>query len=480
MRHLAGAMATVLCVSAPAAFAASPLFHVRDSGADLTVASTAGPSGTPGVGGEAALNLDVAGLSTQIKGDAHATRRSTALAGQNGTRSADVQLDSRWHRGIVGLDLKAERKLDVDQHDGPSAQALYVAHSEQQNDSTHASATVTVQPLTDLSLAAKARNTSTTTVQNETFVGQTGTTSRVESASTMESFMATWKPLPQLTAEADATLAEGTLRLQNSSLAQLRWQAAEPRLSLTLTPFSGARLMLALDRRVTPVSPSDLAAWHAATGDLDSGLKPNTAQEFRVALDDHAGPLALHAAVSTEALQSTTVLAAGPGGQIPRSISGGSRQTADLAVALSMAPLGLSGAELSSHAAFRHSQIHDPVTGRNRALSGEIPEQASVKLTDSLPGSPLSFGLDGAFGTETHYYQVAQDTAIMTAPSAGAFIKYSPGSFALTLSVNGLGGGTEQQTAFYQGSRAGELAAISHNRLSSTTIGLSFSKALED
>ncbi len=477
MRQLGGGIAISFFLTAPVALAGNTLLSLHVPAADLSVAST---TGAPGVGGTAALNVDLAGLATEIKGDAHASRRSSALAGENGTRSATVEVDSNWHRGIVALALKAQRKLDIEQHDGPTTQTLYVAHSEQQNDSTHASATLTVQPVSGLTLAATAQNTSTATIQSETFVGQASATSQVASSRAIEAFMATWKPLPQLTAEADARLAEGTLRLQNSSLAQLRWQAAEPRLALSLTPFSGARLSLAIDRSVVPVGPADLAAWHAATGDLESGLRPNTADEMHAGLDDQLGPLSLKAAFTFAALSSTTVLAEGPGGQIPQSISGGSRQSADFAMALSMAPLGFSHAKLSSHAAFRHSQIRDPVTGRVRGLSGEIPAKANVKLTDALPGSGVSFGLDGEMGTRAHYYQVAEDTAITNAPSAGAFIKYNPGPFALTLSVNGLGGGTDQQNYFYQGSRAGALAAISRSEFSSTTIGLSFSKALED
>ena len=477
MRHLGSGIAISFFLTAPVALAGNTLLSLRVPAAALSVAST---SGAPGVDGTAALNVDLAGLATQIKGDAHASRHSTALAGEDGQRGAAVEVDSNWHHGMVALALKAQRKLDINQHDGPTAQTLYVAHSEQQNDSTNASATLTVKPVGGLTLAATAQNTSTDTIQSETFVGKSSATSQVASSRAMQTFMASWKPLPQLTAEADATLAEGSLRLQNSSLAQLRWQAAEPRLALTLRPFSGTRLRLAIARSVKPVSAADLAAWHAATGDLESGLRPNTADTFHAGLDDQLGPLSLKASFTTAALGSTTVLAQGPGGQIPQSISGGSRQSSHFAIALSMAPFGFAHARLSSHAAFRHSQIRDPVTGRARALSGEIPAQASVKLTDALPGSGVSFGLDGQMGTHTHYYQVAEDTAITSSPSAGAFIKYSPGPFALTLSVNGLGGGTDQQNYLYQGSRAGELTAISQSELSSTTIGLSFTKALRD
>ncbi len=477
MRHLGGGIAISFFLAAPVALAGNTLLSLRVPAANLSVASM---TDAPGVGGTAALNVDLAGLATKITGDAHASRRATALAGENGKRSAAVEVDSSWHHGIVALALKAQRKLDIDQHDGPTSQTLYVAHSEQQNDSTDAAATLTLKPVSGLTVAATAKNTSTNTIQSETFVGQKSATSQVASTRAIEAFMATWKPLPELTAEADATLAEGSLRLQNSSLAQLRWQAAEPRLALTIRPFSGARVSLAIDRSVVPVGAADLAAWHAATGDLQSGLRPNIADEFHAGVDDQLGPLSLKATVTTAALSSTTVLAEGPGGQIPQSISGGSRQSAHFAVALSMAAFGFSHAKLSSHAAFRHSQIRDPVTGRGRALSGEIPAEASVKLTDALPGSGVSFGLDGQMGTHTHYYQVAEDTAVTNTPSAGAFIKYNPGPFAVTLSVNGLGGGTDQQNYFYRGSRAGELAAVSRSVLSSTTIGLSFSKAIED
>ena len=477
MRHLGGGIAISFFLTAPVALAGNTLLSLSMPAADLSVAST---TGAPGIGGTAALNVDLAGLATKIKGDAHASRSNTALAGENGKRSAALEVDSNWHHGIVALALKAQRKLDINQHDGPTTQTLYVAHSVQQNDSTDASATLTLKPVSGLTLAATAQNTSTNTIQSETFVGQASATSQVASTRAIEAFMATWKPLPQLTAQADARLAEGSLRLQNSSLAQLRWQAAEPRLALALTPFSGLRLSLAIDRSVVPVGAADLAAWHAATGDLESGLRPNTADEIHAGIDDQLGALSAKAAFTAAALSSTTVLAEGPGGQLPQSISGGSRQSAHFALALSMAPFGFSHAKLSSRAAFRHSQIRDPVTGRDRALSGQVPAEASVKLTDALKGSGVSFGLDGQMGTRTHYYQVAEDSAITNTPSAGAFIKYNPGPFALTLSVSGLGGATDQQNYFYQGSRAGRLAAISRSAFSSTTVGLSFSKALED
>lgn len=150
------------------------------------------------------------------------------------------------------------------------------------------------------------------------------------------------------------------------------------------------------------------------------------------------------------------------------------------ALSLSLASFGLPATNIVSNAMWQRSKIRDPLTGRNRRLSGEAPRDASLRLTQYMPRRHLTLGIEGRLGAETQYYQAAQQTDVTKSGSFGVFLQYDPGPFSLHLNVDGLAGNTIQTDEFYAGTRATGL--IDHTVRHDTggpAIGLSLTTATD-
>ncbi len=232
---------------------------------------------------------------------------------------------------------------------------------------------------------------------------------------------------------------------------------------------------------MTPLQAANFAAYVAATGrPEDMTLRPDSARVFQTELKQTLSPgLSLEAAYRDAALDSTTVLVPTGAGEVPASISGGQDQSVATQLTLSLAALGLPATSLSSRAVWRHSQIADPVTGQSHALSGEIPQEAQLRLTHVMPQQHLTWGVDGTLGAQTDYYQAAELSTVASSGSFGAFVQYDPGPFSLRFHVDGLAGTTDRRDIFYSGTRAsGLIDHIANSQIDSPTVGLSLVTAL--
>jgi hypothetical protein len=156
------------------------------------------------------------------------------------------------------------------------------------------------------------------------------------------------------------------------------------------------------------------------------------------------------------------------------SIAGGTRRQIDASLSMPLSGVGLSGTTISSQATLRQSQVRDPVTGRMRRVSGEIPRQASVKITHKDDDHHLEWGVKGSLGTAQNFYQPAQTTALRTGSGVGAFVTYKPGKYTVSLNADGLIGGARSQVdTFYSGTRDGNVTAINRTGDNSPMVSVS-------
>lgn len=475
------AVAVALPQTTLAATGGGPLLHLHDQGADFSITGGAATENGPGVKGEADLNLGLADVTANIKGTVNTGSLETMGDGGAAWSGGTMSVDTRWSHGGTALNLKASRTFQHSIHDGTAEGTLTSSRVEQQTDAESAGATASFQPLDDVTLNLGTEAGTALTVQSLGFGSKTANVSRIETETGRQFAQASWSPLPAVTFDAGADAVSGVMALRGLVNGETAYRAMEPRASLKLRPWGGSEIMLEVRKAITPVNAANFAAYAAASGRPEgASLKPDSARAFNTTLKQAFGPLvSLNATYSNLQLGSTTMLMPAGIGQTPVSVAGGRWQSFSTALSFSLAALGLPKTSITSSSVWRHSKIADPLTGRDHRLSGEVPHDATVRLTQQLPRRHMTLGLEGSLGAETRYYQAAEQSDVTKSGSFGAFVQYDPGPFALRLNVDGLAGSTVQTDDFFTGTRASGLIdhSVRHDT-SGPAIGLSLTTAV--
>lgn len=475
------AIAATLPQAAPAATGGGPLLHLHEQGADFSVSGGAATENGPGVRGEANFSLDLAGITTNIKSTLNTGSVETMQGGDAAWSGGALNFDTQWRDGGTTLSLKASRTFQHSVHDGIVEGTLTSSRVEQQMDAESAGATASFQPLDDVTLNLGTEAGTTLTVQSLGFGSKTANVSRIETQTGRQFVQASWSLLPAVTLDAGTDVVSGVMALRGPVDGETAYRAMEPRAALTLEPWGGSEIKLEVRKAITPVNAANFVAYAAASGRPEgASLKPDSARAFNSSLKQAFGPLvSFNATYSNLQLDSTTMLMPAGIGQAPVSIAGGRWQSFSTALSFSLAALGMPKTSITSTSVWRRSKIADPLTGDDHRLSGEVPHDATVRLTQQLPRRHMTLGLEGSLGAETRYYQAAEQSDVTKSGSFGAFVQYDPGPFSLRLNVDGLAGSTVQTDDFFAGTRASGLIdhSVRHDT-SGPTIGLSLTTAL--
>lgn len=476
------AVAVTLPQAAPAATGGGPLLHLHEQGADFTVTGGGATENGPGVRGEANLSLDLAGIATNIKSTLNTGSMETMEDGGAAWSGGALNFDTQWQHGGTTLSLKASRAFQHSMHDGIAEGTLTSIRAEQQSDVETAGVTASFQPLDDVTLKLGADAQTALTVQGLGFGSETANVSRVETETGRQFAQASWSPLPAVTLDAGTDAVSGVMALRGPIDGKTAYRAMEPRASLKLKPWGGSEVKLEIRKAITPLNAANFAAYTAASGrPEDASLRPDSARAFNTSLKQTFGPLvSLNATYSNAQLDSTTMLMPAGIGQAPVSITGGRWQSFSTALSFSLAAMGLPKTSITSTSVWRRSKIADPLTGNGHRLSGEVPHDATVRLTQQLPRRHMTLGLEGSLGAETRYYQAAEQSDVTKNGSFGAFVQYDPGPFSLRLNVDGLAGSTVQTDDYFAGSRAsGPIDHSVRHDTSGPAIGLSLTTAMD-
>ncbi len=473
--------AVVACPQAAlAAATAGPLLQVHGANTDFTLTGGAASQNGPGVKGEADLTLGVAGVTTSIKGTGNS---ETAQNGDASSSSGALSIDTQWQNGPATWDLQAAQSFGRSQLAGTGAGTLASLYTEQQSAQNSGRATIALKPLAGLGLTLGAESRDTSTIQGQWLASAQQQKTRVETRQQQAFAKADWSPVAAVSLEGDVALTTAEMALDGTGAGQTQYRALEPRLGVTVRPWTASQITATVENTVTPLDAGNFAAYVAATGrPADMTLRPDSARAVKLALKQTLGPdISFETAYRDAALDSTTVLVPAGSGQMPASISGGSAQSVSTQLTLSLAALGLPATSLSSSAAWRRSRIADPVSAQEHGLSGEVPNEEHLRLTHKMARQHLTWGLDGTLGTQTYYYQAAERSAVSSSGSFGAFVQYDPGPFSLRFHVDGLAGTTDRRDTFYAGSRAsGQIDRVQQSQIDTPTVGLSLVTALSD
>ena len=343
-----------------------------------------------------------------------------------------------------------------------------------------ASATATVRPLSDVGVTMGVSQSHSITAQNNQPITGSRQSNTVTADDRQVFASADWTPVPAVTLSAGAKSEEMRVSSRGLGDGADQYRYARPSASATAQLWNGAQMEISSEDNVSPVNPYDFAALAQANpANSDLRVAPNREWRNQASLTQNLDHGASLSAVVTQArIESTTELAVTSGGAtVPASISGGTRQQFDANLSMPLSGIGLPDTTLSSHATVRQSQIRDPLTGQSRRVSGEVPREASVKLTHKDDKHHLEWGVTGNLGTGQSFYQPAQITKLRTDGGVGAFITYKPGKYIVSLNANGLLGGTRSQTdTFYNGTRMGDIETVNRTSDASPLVSVSVSQ----
>jgi hypothetical protein len=340
-----------------------------------------------------------------------------------------------------------------------------------------ATATATAQPLPDVGVTMGVSQSREVSAQDNVPTGGAAQNSTVSTDDRKAFASADWSPLPYLQMNAGVTSQAMSVSARSATSAGDEYRYTQPQLSATASLWDGAKVKVSGEDVVSSVNPYDVAALAQAAGtNSDLRVIPNREWRNQATVSqnfDNGGTLS--ATVTQARIESTTELGLTPdGAAAPMSIAGGTRRQLDANLSMPLSGVGLYDTTISSQATLRQSQVRDPVTGQMRRVSGEIPRQASVKVTHKDDDRHLEWGVKGSLGTAQNFYQPAQMTALRTGSGVGAFVTYKPGKYTVSLNADGLIGGARSQVdTFYSGTRDGNVTAVNRTGDNSPMVSVS-------
>ncbi|MFL6760360.1 TonB-dependent receptor plug domain-containing protein [Sphingomonas sp.] len=108
-------------------------------------------------------------------------------------------------------------------------------------------------------------------------------------------------------------------------------------------------------------------------------------------------------------------------GNLPRAVKYGAESTSTL----NLDPLGWHGAKIDLNAGVEISSVKDPLTGRNRPISGNYDRWGSAQLRHDVPGTPFAWGANVQYQHYAKNYFLTEIIRTLDIPLAfGAFVEH--------------------------------------------------------
>jgi hypothetical protein len=463
-----------------------PLLDVGSNGVKLTVGA-ATPNGTQpknSIGETASLSVALPNGQAKVEGGF-----STGAPGGDDMPSA-----TNWNGGHIGLhtslegpahssvEIGAQSQFRNTVQEGQAVLATGAARADILEQSRQASLTGSIAPTSIVKL--QFGTTLNQATQTDARLDLNGELSRSQLSTNTQnsSAEATVTPVRGLTLGGGADFETVSAQWEGGGAPgdAGTYSYVEPKVHAGLTPIDGVKLRTSFGEVVKPLNTANFVALAANPGrNSELTVAPEQQWQSQTSLDlKLAQDVAFTAEFTRAQIENVTELVPlEGGGQVPASVASGTRSEFRVNLNSSLAALGLPHTRIVTSGAWRSSRIEDPLTAETRRLSGEIPQQAQIKLVRDFPARDLKLGLTGAIASKQTLYQAAQVTQIDNSGTLGAFVEYSPGPFALQLNMDGLAGGQRsQRDIFYAGSRG--TGAITDN-IVTTTSGRKVSLSLQ-
>ncbi len=454
-----GRTIAVVCIavaSVSGARAANPLVDLHGGPVALDVSGPA--TGVQSLSSGAALNgnLPTGSMKVQASASVGADQNDTNLWRKHGAQfQANLSALHGTHFAATGTDqfaliYRAPSSI------GDPGTATHLVSTENRS----AQVTASFSPVGQTTVQVGAKDNSDLTQDTSAAGAAHGARTTIRSETQQVFAQVDWTPMSSLALDAGAAESNADIRWSAQQAHTSMFNALEPHLAMTLTPWDGTVWRASVEHAVSPYDTAAYSAYASVARSADNvNIEPDHAWQFQTSLHQVVGPATVTAAYTADRWGTATEFAEVRGGvQAPASTPLLGRDKVALTVSLPLGALGLPNTSVTSGAAWQNSSVLDPVTDEIRRASGETPRKFSLRLVRNLPAHHLSLGLTGQMNDTTTSYQLSEISTVPAGGTVGAFLAYKPGPFEVDVNVNGLCGGPPAATdSFFNGTRANPL-----------------------
>ncbi|MFP6806160.1 MAG: TonB-dependent receptor [Pseudomonadales bacterium] len=263
---------------------------------------------------------------------------------------------------------------------------------------------------------------------------------------------------------------------QSGDTEQVRdFSYAKPSIAATFSPTAITQWRFKLKREVGQLDFFDFvssANFEDGDGDLNLGnpnLKPEQTWVLEIGFEHRFDKIGVfeftpfyHVIDDVEDLLPISDMYAAPG-----NIGDGERWGFSTSLTTSLDFIKIKNGRLDASYAWQDSSVTDPVTGDDRALSGEAPWQYEIALRKDVPSVKLSYGLNYTENDVETLYGL-DDIVIETyVPGLSAFLEKTFGSYKIRFNAfNLLSQGAHRQRQVYDTSRESNVILFTESRVS--------------
>ena len=247
----------------------------------------------------------------------------------------------------------------------------------------------------------------------------------------------TWKLARNWTLETGARFEYSLISEKSDTIQSRSFFYPKPRAVLTWAPDANDQLRLRYEKVVGQLDFGNFVA----TGNLggsgvtagNSDLRPDQRSQYELSYEHHfmekgAVVLQLVHEEITDVVDFVPVTA--PDGTIfdaPGNIGNGQNNQINAQVTLPLDWIGIENGLLKSTFDFQLSSVRDPVTGVNRVISGERPQDIELNFTQDIDSLKSTWGVFYYNCWDEHYFRLTQTQHRKTVPPyLTAFWEYKP------------------------------------------------------
>ncbi|KRB52459.1 MAG: TonB-dependent receptor [Pseudomonadota bacterium] len=279
--------------------------------------------------------------------------------------------------------------------------------------------------------------------------------------------LATWRPSPTWSGEAGLRQEVSSITSNGDTTVSKSLRFAKPRLALTWGPTPTDQIRLRLEREVGQLNFDDFVASSSLvnTGVVLAGnpnLRPQQAWVAEAAFERRFWTSGA-AIVTVRHYELSDVIDRLPVldrdgvviADAPGNIGEGRRDELSVSLALPLERLGLADAQLKSAATWRRSRVTDPMTGRSRETSNDMPLSWEVHLKQDLPQWDVSWGVDVFGAYRQTAYRLTETDTLKFSTWVVPFVEYRPRpDLTLTIELeSATEGGSKRIRDIYAGPR---------------------------
>ncbi|HWD29510.1 MAG TPA: TonB-dependent receptor [Rhizomicrobium sp.] len=239
-------------------------------------------------------------------------------------------------------------------------------------------------------------------------------------------FQATWKFDPQWTLEAGMRAEASTITETGSVNLSRSFFYPKPRAVLTWAPDSDTQIRLRYEKVLGQldfnnfIASANLSATGITVG--NENIRPDQHDQYEISLERHfweKGAVVLtlmHEDIKDVVDYVPITDSLGNVFDAPGNIGNGQNNQIELQVTLPLDKLGLENGLLTTTSIFDLTSVRDPVTGTNRVISGQRPQNITINFSKDFTSLMSTFGISYYNCWTEEYYRLEQFRLRKVAP----------------------------------------------------------------